>query len=235
MEQRKEKTKKGFWLDPRSKLLIILSMNGLVVTGVENWVLSLIVVFLGVLLMLSKYVRSAVKFMLTFAVLLFIEIIVWHYVTTGPMVYIIVFTGLVKKFIPAIMSAMVFIYTTTVSELASALARMHVPEKMILPILVILRFFPTVQEEWDCIKDAMKMRGIGNGVKSVLSPMRSMEYTLVPLISTSVKTGEELSASALTRGLGAPVKRTNSCQVGFSWPDFLVIAVAAVFFVLITF
>lgn len=37
----------------------------------------------------------------------------------------------------------------------------------------------------------------------------------------SVKIGEELSAAALTRGLGAPVNRTNICQIGLGLLDIL--------------
>ena len=36
-------------------------------------------------------------------------------------------------------------------------------------------------------------------------------------LTCSVKIGEELSAAAITRGLGAPVKRTNICQLKFNF------------------
>ncbi len=39
------------------------------------------------------------------------------------------------------------------------------------------------------------------------------------MITCSVKIGEELSAAAITRGLGAPVKRTNICQLKFNFAD----------------
>ena len=34
-----------------------------------------------------------------------------------------------------------------------------------------------------------------------------------------VKIGDELSAAALTRGLGAPVQRTDICKIGFHVQD----------------
>ena len=40
-----------------------------------------------------------------------------------------------------------------------------------------------------------------------------------------VKIGEELSAAALTRGLGGPVKRTNICKIGFHAQDILLLTV----------
>jgi len=42
---------------------------------------------------------------------------------------------------------------------------------------------------------------------------------MVPLLTGLVTIGNELSTSALTRGLDAPVRRTNICPIGFHWQD----------------
>ena len=42
------------------------------------------------------------------------------------------------------------------------------------------------------------------------------------------KIGEELSAAALTRGLGSPTKRTNICKIGFNMIDAIFIIVALI-------
>ena len=93
----------------------------------------------------------------------------------------------------------------------AAMERMHVPQKIVIPVSVVFRFFPTVKEEYAAIRDAMKMRGI----TTFRSPMKMLEYRVVPLMVSVAKIGEELSAAALTRGLGAPGKRTNICNIGF--------------------
>lgn len=48
---------------------------------------------------------------------------------------------------------------------------------------------------------------------------------MVPMITSSIRIGEELSAAALTRGLGAPVKRTNICHIGFRVQDGILLMV----------
>src|SRR5699024_3172830 len=101
--------------------------------------------------------------------------------------------------------------TTTVSEFVAAMERMYVPQKIVIPMSVMIRFFPTVTEEYAAIRDDMKMRGI----TTFRSPMKMLEYRVVPLMISIAKIGEELSAAALTRGLGAPQKRTNICKIGF--------------------
>ena len=53
--------------------------------------------------------------------------------------------------------------STSVSEFISAMERMHVTEKITIPLSVIFRFFPTISEEYKAIRDAMKMRGICAG------------------------------------------------------------------------
>ena len=102
--------------------------------------------------------------------------------------------------------------TTTVSEFVAAMEHMHIPQTIVIPISVVFRFFPTVKEEYAAIRDAMKMRGI----TTLRNPMKMLEYRVVPLMISIAKIGEELSAAALTRGLGAPQKRTNICKIGFA-------------------
>ena len=78
------------------------------------------------------------------------------------------------------------------SEFIGAMERMHLTEKIVIPLSVIFRFFPTVSEEYQAIRDAMKMRGIRFGGKN---PFLMVEYRLVPLIVSVVKIGDELSAA----------------------------------------
>ena len=64
------------------------------------------------------------------------------------------------------------------------------------------------------------------------NPFLMVEYRLVPLMVSVVKIGDELSAAALTRGLGAPVRRTNVCQIGFHFQDVVAILFCIICFVL---
>ena len=68
----------------------------------------------------------------------------------------------------------------------------------------------------------MRMRGVrfgGGKAGSIL------EYRMVPMMICSVKIGEELSAAALTRGLGGPVKRTNICKIWFRAQDIVLLLI----------
>ncbi len=103
--------------------------------------------------------------------------------------------------------------------------RIHLSEKIIIPLSVMFRFFPTVMDEFRSINAAMKMRDIQLGGSGVL---KMLEYRLVPLMVCCAKIGEELSIAALTRGLGGPTKRTNICKIGFHIQDWIVLTLCAV-------
>lgn len=116
-----------------------------------------------------------------------------------------------------------FIAKTSVSEFIAAMERMYMPKALVVPLSVMFRMFPTIASEWKSICRAMNMRGIRAGAVGV---EKLLEYQLIPMMSSSVRIGEELSAAALTRGLGSPVRRVNICQIGFRMQDWLLLLVS---------
>ena len=41
--------------------------------------------------------------------------------------------------------------------------RMHVPEAVVIPCVVVIRFFPPIAEDYRQIRNAMALRGISSG------------------------------------------------------------------------
>ena len=107
-----------------------------------------------------------------------------------------------------------FLTTTRVNEFVLAMQKMHVSQKVIIPLSVMFRFFPTVGEESASISDAMRMRKLGFRY-FWRRPVEVLEYRMVPLMMSVVQIGEELSASALTRCLGQDRTRTSISDGGF--------------------
>lgn len=50
--------------------------------------------------------------------------------------------------------------TTKVNEFLSAMNRVRAPKKLVIPMAVMLRYIPTIQEDWRYITDAMRMRDV---------------------------------------------------------------------------
>jgi len=225
---------RGLLLDPRTKLLLLITMTVFVLGGAGSTVLWFInpclCILPLVLLLSSKKFKTAVIYVVVYSTMYFL----FYYFgpkTTGIVNFLLLGTaGILTRFMPGIMMGIYVVSTTTVSEFTAAMLRMHVSEKLIIPLSVMFRFFPTVADEFSSINAAMRMRGVSFGGKNA---GKMLEYRLIPLLTCSSKIGEELSAAALTRGLGGDVRRTNVCDIGFRFQDVIMMLVCAVPFVLL--
>ena len=56
----------------------------------------------------------------------------------------------------------------------------------------------------------------------MLHPFKYIEYTLVPLLMRMIKISDELSASALIRGLDSDENRVTLTKLRFRWADLLI-------------
>ena len=54
------------------------------------------------------------------------------------------------------------------------------------------------------------------------NPTALLEYRVIPLMMSVVKIGDELSAAALTRGLGGLKHRTSIAAIGFTAYDLII-------------
>ena len=216
--------KPALYLDPRTKIILLITISFFVLGGTGGkdmalWSLILSAIPLC-LLIITKHWKAAFTYVAIYGICYVLSLIFLP-ITTGAINYTLLFIcGISLHFMPGLMMGYFVIATTTVSEFVAAMERIHITEKIVIPLSVVFRLFPTVIEELFAISDAMRMRDIrfGGGKAGAI-----LEYRLVPMMNCSLKIGEELSAAALTRGLGAPIKRTNICEIGFHWQDAVLI------------
>lgn len=215
-------SKKSIQLDPRTKLLLLLTITTLMFStsneGIMNLIKPLLSLVPFILILSERRFQTAAKYLILYAACFALERVALIWASGLPSFVLLAVTSIMTRFAPGIMMGAYLIASTSVSEFIGAMERMHLTEKIVIPLSVIFRFFPTVSEEYQAIRDAMKMRGIRFGGKN---PFLMVEYRLVPLIVSVVKIGDELSAAALTRGLGAPGRRTNLCRIGFHAQDLM--------------
>ena len=215
-------SRNGIVLDPRTKLFMLITITTLMFSTSNDGIMNIVKPILSLIpfaLILSEHkFKTAGKYAVLYAVCFVLERLALN-VWSGMISFLILAaTSIMTRFAPGIMTGAYLISSTSVSEFISAMERMHVTEKIIIPLSVIFRFFPT-----------MKMRNIRFGGKN---PFLMIEYRLIPLMVSVIKIGDELSAAALTRGLGAPVRRTNVCEIGFHVQDFSAIVVCFACFIL---
>lgn len=225
-----------FHLNVRSELLFMLAINGVLIGNVKASVILALVLFIGVLLVFLKQYETAFKYVVSYCAMYGSECLLMMLPQNAICNFIIVISSVMRKFIPYFMVGSVILETTTAGMFLASMERWHIPKVFSIPFAVILRFFPSVKEEWSNITAAMKLRGIGLGVGNVLThPIKTIEYILVPLLSSSIKIGDELSAASVARGLGMERQRTSIYNVKLCIWDYLLLVMAVIFFVLITF
>lgn len=230
------KNTRHFRLNVRSELLFMLAINGVLIGNVKASVILALVFFAGVLLVLLKRYDTAFRYVFSYCVMYGGEHLLMMLPQNAICSLLIVISSVLRKFIPYFMIGSVILETTTAGIFLASLERWHIPKSFSIPFAVILRFFPAVKEEWRSITAAMKLRGIGLSVGNVLThPMQTIEYILVPLLSSSIKIGDELSAASVARGLGMERQRTSIYDVKLCIWDYLLLLMAVVFFCLITF
>jgi energy-coupling factor transport system permease protein len=221
-------------LDPRTKLFLAAVANGMIFSAPLVYSLLMVVVASILLLLEGKW-----KFVCTFffvyldAAFLFDLTKRMDVGTSGTIILASLF--LMYRIMPACVVLYYVITTTKVNEFLACMSRMHISNKVTIPLIVMIRFFPTVFDESRAIGNAMRMRGIRLfSLRTLKNPVSFLEYRLVPLLVSITKIGDELSIAAVTRGLSAETKRTCVATIGFRWVDFVVCAYCIVVIVSFT-
>lgn len=209
-------------LDPRTKLFMIFAVSFVTMAGATNdasWTLRLVISAVPLtLLLLEGRSRAALGFAAFYASA---YLLMRFFVKDAKGVLGVLLLGycsIILQFFPMMVTAWYAVRTTRIDEFMAGMNRMHVPKGMTISLAVMLRFFPTIREEYAAIQDAMKMRGIrfGGGQAG-----KMLEYRFIPLLFSCVTIGDELSAAAVTRGLSSPVRRTDVCRIGFRRRELL--------------
>jgi energy-coupling factor transport system permease protein len=223
-------------LDPRTKLFMVFVVSLIVMMSATTpflWAIRLSITLIPIILMiLEKKYSSALKFLLAYASALVLTFYFLSEQSEGLIASLLIgYCGIVVQFMPAIITAWYVVRTTKIGEFMSCMQKMHVPDGIAVSLAVVMRFFPTIKEEYSSINDAMRMRGVMLGGGNVL---RMFEFRMIPLLFSCVNIGEELSAAAITRGLGGEVKRSSVIELKLGIADFFImtfLAAATVIFV----
>ena len=135
----------------------------------------------------------------------------------------------IRMMMPCLISGSYAFTTTTISEFVCAMRRMRVPEAVVIPCMVVIRFFPTIVHDYRQIRNAMAMRGIAAGrFALVRHPVQSLEFILVPLLMNATIVSRDLSVAALTKGLGIAGEHTCMTTIRMRWFDWGYMAVCTV-------
>ena len=212
-------------LDPRTKLLLFCVSIAISTFSYNDLSFWMYCAAMCALLMLCGKKWFALK---SGALIAFMEYLRYRILTSGrgaPALtgFILAIIMMCRYGVPLFLSLSFLLKTTRISQLIAALSALRLPLVIIIPLSVMLRFIPTVQEEWDGVRKAMAFRGISLEPGAVMrAPFKTIEYILIPLLFSCISVMDELASASLARGLDAERKRSSYETVKLFLPDYLI-------------
>jgi energy-coupling factor transport system permease protein len=94
-------------------------------------------------------------------------------------------------------------------NMSAFLSRRRAPSGLVLGMLVIFRFFPTMKAALRSLWESLRNRGLFRASQILCHPLTTLEYIMVPLLLRCLQIADQLAASAVSRGIEAPVKRES--------------------------
>ncbi len=220
-------------LDPRTKLYLLLLSNLTLFFHISLSAEMLLVGMLLALFFLSGKTKSGIRLLILYAVMVSFDLFVIPYANGVLLNFISMFTVGIRMMLPCVISGTYAFSTTTVGEMVCGMRKLKIPEAIIIPSVTVIRFFPTVAEDYRQIRNAMAFRGIAAGKFALLRhPAQSLEYILIPLLMNSNNVAQDLSVAAMTKGISLPGRHTSMVEIQMKAVDWCCMAAAALPFLL---
>jgi energy-coupling factor transport system permease protein len=210
-------------LDPRTKFIIFVFVNIMMIAGMNSLVELLCISIIFMTFFCLGALKLAVLWGISYIVL--IAVMRLCIFLPGILSVITMVLACARRAFPVFFFAAGFIATTKLSEIICAMQKMRIPKGVVIPFSVAMRFFPSAQEDFSQVKDAMCLRGISLSIKNIFHrPLVVLECALVPMLLRSANIAEELSAAAVARGIENKRPRSSVWSLKFTWQDFLIIS-----------
>ena len=190
------------------------------ISMISNTVLTCILALTGFLYLSVQHNWRALKsfgvFYIAMAVLLYLIRYQGLHMVVFSEFYVLMFWNLAPVFLVSW-----DLITTPPGELAAFLSRIHMPTSVILGLLVMFRFFPTMKSEVKRVWLSMRNRGLTTFTQLVSHPAVSCEYVLVPLLLRCLQIADQLSVSAVSRGAERPGGRGSYYGKSAGFRDYI--------------
>ena len=219
-------------LDPRTVLGIVFIFITLGLAINKPLSSHILLLICNIYLITSKAYRECVLYSVIYIIIAGLMFYIHHIPNTTVALTIVSISYFVQKFVIAMMMIEFLKRKTSMPYVISAMQTMKFPNAVAIPFIVILRYMPTLREDYGYLKDSLKIRGIRtSGIEFFIHPIRSLEFMIVPILFRSIRVAEELSTSVLLRGIENYKNRTNIYPLEFTKIDagyalFTVIAVS---------
>lgn len=206
-------------LDPRTVMGVLMAASVMSFMSKSLTVELLLVSSVALLQVFTGHWRMALGFLGFYSMLWIVLNVLFPFVGgVAATMFTISFTFSRKIFL-CLMAGALLVGECSVHRLTAALQRLRVPQVVLVPLTVTMRYFPTLRDEASHIVDALRLRDI--------PPARRLECFVVPLVMSATNTADELSRAATCRGIENPAPSTDTERLHLHRADGIVLATTA--------
>lgn len=210
--------------DPRFKLLLAAFIGTFsYLSGNDVFLLIIFIYALTILILTNN--KFCKKFAFIFLSLFIITLGIGKFLDKSTLTMALrMCISFILRIIPTLMIGSYMVETTKIPVFMVALEKMKLHKGVVIALAVMLRYIPTIKGEMKKIKQSMVMRGLSfKFIELLKRPITTIEFLLIPLLMRSVNVSDDLSKSALTRGIERKEERTSIYNVKIVLMDWVIL------------
>ncbi len=235
-------------LDPRIKVLMLISVIVLIFCTFNFYALGVVVALVAASVLLSRVpLKLYLKSMKAIIIVILITSILNLFYGTGEVIaqwwiFRITYSGIrnaifvAVRIISLVMVSSVLTFTTSPTDLTDALERLMKPlgifkiktHEIAMMMTIALRFVPTLLEETDKIMSAQKARGADMESGNLIKRIKALVPILIPLFVSAFRRAYDLAMAMECRCYRGGSGRTRMKQLKLHSRDFAAVAVVAI-------
>ena len=210
-------------LNPLTEIILLISVSIISFTNENIKIDILILVIIAMISSCTGLIKTSIKALSIFAILQSIKYFIFPILPDTVSAHFGLLVIHAPKLIPIFLIGQIIIRTNSIRSIMYALKRLHLPESLIIPLAISIRYFPSLREERILISDAIKIRGV-TGLKKI-------RLGLIPLIVTASNTADELAQAITVRGIENPARKTFVDDARFHiWDGIMIVLCILMFF-----
>jgi energy-coupling factor transport system permease protein len=211
-----------FYLDPRTKLVLIFALI-IIVLYTSNLYILVSLTYISVILVIISRMEFK-KFIITFIFLTVFSVLaaLFAFLTNITYTPYLTFTLIECRFVTSFLMITWFFRTTTPYELSIALEKIYIPVKFTWFLTTIYQFIPTLTKEAQKINEIRKIKGLTAKKWNIKQSFHVLRKSFNPLVTNSINTGIDLAEAMVIKGFQPRRKNSYTLDLRIKIYDILV-------------
>lgn len=224
-----------FYLDPRSKMVIVVSLLIAVFVTKNLYILIGSLVLSSILALIAKInLRILVSSFILFSIFSIITTVLAYFMISKDNPYT-TFGIIESRFLSSFLVIAWFFYTVDPYELAVGLEKMYFPGKFVWFLSTIYQLIPVLGKEANTINNIRKVRGLVAEKWNIKRQFYVLKKTLNPLVTGAINRGVDLAEVMIVKGFKPKRRKNHILNIKINLFDYfcIILFITAVVLVII--